>query len=238
MYLYGGGFTVRNVTISDVSEHGVWTRCGKPDNSWAGDAVYRLANMHEATVCDVVVCCPGGHAFLIQGPNDSFFDRLKAKMPGESCFRFESGEDFSCAGAMLGTLHGYSPVCRNVREHTYLGVGVSAQHLYIDSPPQDGLVIDGSGCLIDQAQIVYHNERRDNPGWGAILRGSGNRITSLRYVADALAAGNMHGGALQSTGSRNRVQGYLYGGGSGISVKGVATELSKTSSFSGDEFGW
>jgi len=213
LYVYGAGYRISNVGITDVSEHGIWSECGnRPDSgsSSAGDAEYRWFNMHEALIENVKINMTGGHGIWWRGPNDSFINQVVIARPKKVGLLADVEPGVIQAGGLkLGWVHVYPG--GSEPEVWIKAWKIKGGFLYLDSPETVGLRLEGSDCHLNYVEVERHNALRTNDSFGVSITGNGNRIDSMFYenyqVKEGLSAKPQHGGALQITGRDNVVAG-------------------------------
>lgn len=234
--IFGGAFNVKNVAIFDCDGNGLWTQCGKPDNSWQGDAEYCFYNMHESRIEDVDISNVTGHGVLYRGPNDSYMNQVQVKMAKMRGFSFESGANYDAGGLKAGKLHAYS--C-NGAETVMIGIaGMTCDYLCCDAPAAHGLSMWGRDTIIDTVKVFRHNRARLTPAWGIVMGGTNDSIRYYKYIDGEnlpLPTNPMQGGALKNSGTNNFVKDGDVA--ATTTVKGVAVS-SPTPVYGGGLRGW
>ncbi|QDP61534.1 MAG: putative pectate lyase superfamily protein [Prokaryotic dsDNA virus sp.] len=179
LFIYGGKWQIGDIAVISTDGHGVWTECGIPGTSTAGDDLHDYLNMHESYAENVYICNANKHGWYYRGPNDSAITDLQVKTCGWGGLYQESTGNNSVGNLEISSFHAYSCDC----DHDPNGAMVTlananVQFMYVDASKKRGIITENSATIIDQLFILGNDSA--NAGYDAITFDVATQVNMIR----------------------------------------------------------
>lgn len=196
--IYGGKWTFGTIGVINTDSHAIWTECGVPNTSTAGDDFHDWLNMHECHGDTVFISNANQHGWLYRGANDSYINDIQIKTCGWAGFFQESTGDNSVGNLEVASLHAYSCNCDHDANGAIIELAsANAQFVYVDASLKNGLRTSTSGIIIDQVLILKNNSSNAGAFWGVILDVA-TQINMIRNAETTARTSGTNAGVLQS----------------------------------------
>ena len=179
LYIYGGKWSIGDISVISTDGHGIWTECGLPGTSTAGDDLHDYLNMHESYAENVYICNANQHGWYYRGPNDSAVTDLQVKTCGWGGLYQESTGNNSIGNLEISSFHAYSCACNHDADGAMVTLAnANVQFMYVDASRKRGILTETSATIIDQLFVLGNDVA--NGGYDAITFDVPTQVNMIR----------------------------------------------------------